>query len=82
MSGDFNSHSHLDWTEETKDLYDHNGAVVRWPVSLAMEQAGFKDSFREMNPDAAKNLGRTWRYGEGTTDRYDRIDYIYYTEIN
>lgn len=79
MSGDFNSHSHLDWTEETKDLYDHNGAVVRWPISLAMEQAGFKDSFREMNPDAAKNLGRTWRYGEETTDRHDRIDYIYYT---
>ena len=53
MGGDFNVHSHLDWTEETRNLYNHGGAVVRWPVSVAMEKAGFKDSFRELNPDAA-----------------------------
>ena len=50
MGGDFNSHSHLDWTEATKDMYNHGGAVVNWTVSKEMEAANFKDSFREVNP--------------------------------
>lgn len=54
MGGDFNIHSHLDWTEATKDLYHHGGAVVNWTVSKTMESAGFKDSFREINPDPVK----------------------------
>lgn len=60
MGGDFNIHSHLDWTEETKDMYNHGGAVVNWTVSKNMEKAGFKDSFREINPDVVENLGTTW----------------------
>ena len=60
MGGDFNVHSHLDWTEATRNLYFHGGAVVDWPVSIAMEEAGFKDSFREMNPNPVANLGVTW----------------------
>lgn len=79
MGGDFNIHSHLDWTEATRYLYHHGGAVVRWPVSLAMEKAGFKDSFREMNPDPVEKPGVTWLSAEdGTESRMDRIDYIYY----
>ena len=39
MGGDFNVHSHLDWTEATRNLYLHGGAVVDWPVSIAMEDA-------------------------------------------
>ena len=31
--------------------------MVDWPVSIAMEEAGFKDSFREMNPNPVANLG-------------------------
>lgn len=79
MSGDFNTHSHLDWTVATRQLYRHGGAVVRWPVSVAMEQAGFKDSFREIYPDAAQHIGTTWRYAGEEPNRSDRIDYIYYT---
>lgn len=41
MGGDFNSHSHLDWTEATKNHYHHGGAVVAWPVSIKMAEAGF-----------------------------------------
>ena len=81
MGGDFNVHSHLDWTEETRNLYNHGGAVVRWPVSVAMEKAGFKDSFREMNPDAAAKLGVTWLTDADSLEtecRADRIDFIYY----
>lgn len=79
MGGDFNIHSHLDWTEATRNLYNHGGAVVHWPVSVAMEQAGFKDSFREMNPSPEEHLGVTWLTDEeGNETRSDRIDYIYY----
>lgn len=83
MGGDFNSHSHLDWTEETKNLFNHGGAVVDWPVSRAMTDAGMIDSFREVNQWPVTNLGVSWLSGHdanGTThfSRQDRIDYIYY----
>ena len=81
IGGDFNSHSHLDWTEATKDMYRHGGAVVNWTVSKMMEKAGFKDSFREINPDPVKHLGISWRYSgdyNEIIDREDRIDFIYY----
>lgn len=82
MGGDFNAHSHLDWTEETKDLYNHGGAVVDWTTSKMMEEHHFIDSFRELHPNPAKDvkeLGPTWNWGEtGWNTRQDRIDYIYY----
>lgn len=81
MGGDFNSHSHLDWTEATKDMYNHGGAVVNWTVSKEMETARFKDSFRELNPDPVANIGTTWLTDADsleTVNRQDRIDFIYY----
>lgn len=78
MGGDFNAHSHLDWTEATKDMYNHGGAVVNWSVSKMMEKSGFKDSFREMHPDPVKELGPTWYWTGDKKDRLDRIDFIYY----
>lgn len=79
MGGDFNAHSHLDWTEATKDLYNHGGAVVGWTVSKEMQKAGFKDSFRELHPDPVKNIGTTWLYdNDEKLTRSDRIDFIYY----
>lgn len=81
MAGDFNDHSHLDWTEATKDLYNHDGRVVPWTVSKVMESYGFKDSFREKHPNPEKNveeLGPTWYWRGKEKSRLDRIDYIYY----
>lgn len=81
MGGDFNSHSHLDWTEATKDMYNHGGAIVNWTVSKEIQAANFKDSFREMNPDPVKNIGTTWLTDADsleTVNRQDRIDFIYY----
>ena len=81
MGGDFNSHSHLDWTEATKDMYNHGGATVGWTVSKEMDAARFKDSFREVNPDPVKNIGTTWLTDADsleTVNRQDRIDFIYY----
>lgn len=80
IGGDFNSFSHLDWTQETKDRHHHGGAVVRWPVSTAVVGAGFTDSFREVHPNPIMHPGTTWLTGsdDKTINRYDRIDYIYY----
>lgn len=85
MTGDFNDHSHLDWTEATKDMYNHGGAVVNWTPSKVMLENGFKDSFREMHPDPSKSveeLGPTWYWTGGKKDRLDRIDFIYYQGKN
>ncbi len=83
LGGDLNSHSHLDWTETTKDTFNHGGAVVNWTVSKALTEAGFTDSYREINPDPLKQLGKTWisgmdKNGEFGYSKEDRIDYIYY----
>jgi hypothetical protein len=83
LGGDLNSHSHLDWTEATKDTFNHGGAVVNWTVSSALTNAGLTDSYREINPDPLKNPGKTWisvRNSEGNLEYtlHDRIDYIYY----
>ncbi len=83
MGGDFNSHSHLDWTPATRDTFFHGGAVVDWPISRAMTDAGFKDAFRQMYPDPLTHPGTTWLSvnidGERKFIRKDRIDYLYYT---
>ena len=75
VGGDFNSGSHLDWTSETASR--HNGYVVPWPVSTAMQKAGFKDSFREIYPDPLGEPGLTWSPIREFPLK-DRIDYIYY----
>lgn len=83
MGGDFNVHSHLDWTEATKNLYHHNGAVVGWTVSKEMQKAGFKDSYRELHSDPVENIGTTWLYdNDDKPTRSDRIDFIYYKGKN
>lgn len=89
IGGDFNEPSHLDWTEQTKYLWDHNGAVVEWEVSKALLENGFRDSYRECNPDVINYPGFTFpsdnpnaeisklSWAPGTDER-DRIDFIYY----
>ena len=76
IGGDFNSGSHLDWIENTRQL--HYDKVVEWPVSKNMQLHGFKDSFREIHPDPLKYPAGTW--GGFLFDNMisDRIDYIYY----
>lgn len=89
LGGDFNEPSHLDWTEQTKDLWDHKGAVVRWDCSVLLQNAGFKDSYRTKYPDpvacpgftyAADNADATMEHLDWVPDAdgRDRIDFIYY----
>lgn len=71
IGGDFNSPSHKDWVENTKDW--HHGLAIEWPVSKVMQDQGFTDSFREINP----NLN--YQEPTMTSKRLTyRIDYIYY----
>ncbi len=78
LAGDFNAPSYLDWQKK-------NGFM--WPVSVAIAQAGLRDSYREAYPDAQKNPGNTWwekrpkviGWNPKEDDPHDRIDYIYVT---
>ena len=74
LTGDFNSASWRDW--QTRPV------PVDWPVSRALEQAGFQDGFRTVHPDVAAFPGLTWTAGrpwpyvpEGET--MDRIDFTW-----
>jgi endonuclease/exonuclease/phosphatase family metal-dependent hydrolase len=89
IAGDFNEPSHLDWTDETKDLFDHRGAVVPWDCSMLLQRAGFVDSFRQKYPNPISHPGFTYpTYNKDvplsklvwapTADDRDRIDYIYF----
>jgi hypothetical protein len=87
LMGDFNEPSHLDWTEKTKDMFDHNGLIMPWYNTDQLENHGFIDAFREQYPDEVANPGFTWpsfaHEKESTSwtplvDERDRIDYIFY----
>lgn len=80
IGGDFNSHSHLDWTERTAHHFGHNGRVVAWPVSQTMAAAGFVDTYRLLHPDPVSNYGTTFmrsQPGDPKSTCYARIDFIY-----
>lgn len=75
LAGDFNSGSHLDWTEENKA--NKYNKVVPFPATLKMEQAGFTDAYRHIWPDPSQQPGNTFSpiFKE---DYNDRIDFIFY----
>lgn len=82
LAGDFNTPSHLDWTEATMAMRPEMAYLVEWPVSLAVEAAGFVDTYRAVYPDPAERLGMTWTYGYPyprlrEDEVIDRIDFIY-----
>uniref|UniRef100_A0A915PJG9 Endonuclease/exonuclease/phosphatase domain-containing protein n=1 Tax=Setaria digitata TaxID=48799 RepID=A0A915PJG9_9BILA len=86
VCGDFNSPSHLDWTNETSFL--HGDWHFQWPATkMLQDEAKMKDSYREVHPEVLKNLGITWSTVEKMTssgwswtipEPQDRIDYIFY----
>lgn len=85
LAGDFNAPSHLDWTSATVGLRRHVRAAVPWPVSGAVEAAGFRDAWREVHPDPLAEPGLTWwaerpptgGYEPGPDTPDDRIDMVY-----
>lgn len=86
--GDFNAPSHRDWTEETDGVRDHV-SPVQWPVSQAVEDAGFVDAYRTIYPDAVEYPGLTWPAARPKAGSYnpalagkpaDRIDMTFVSE--
>jgi hypothetical protein len=79
LTGDFNSPSHLDWTQAVADARADVPFPVQWPVSEAVANAGFKDSFRVVHPDPVAKPGHTWTPGSPEGERvevHDRIDWV------
>jgi Endonuclease/Exonuclease/phosphatase family len=79
LTGDFNSPSHLDWTEAVADARADVPFPVQWPVSKAVANAGFEDSFRVVHPNPVAKPGHTWTPGSPEGERvevHDRIDWV------
>ena len=85
LLGDFNAPSHLDYTAAVAGTRDYVKYPLDWPVSKAVEAAGFIDSWRTVYPDPLKSLGLTWwaarprvdGWNPGPNAPQDRIDFIY-----
>ena len=80
LTGDFNSPSHLDWTPAVDAVREEVRYPVSWPVSAALADAGFRDSYREIHPDPVAVPGFTWT-PPGTLESVpdevnDRIDWV------
>ncbi len=92
LTGDFNEASHLDWTQAAMTAGVHN-AVVPWPASIKVENAGLIDSYREVYPNEVTAPGNTWSpvFGpdylyqggpnDGLLEPQDRIDFVHYAGI-
>ncbi|MDX1991198.1 MAG: endonuclease/exonuclease/phosphatase family protein [bacterium] len=82
LTGDFNAPSHRDWTEASVGQRPHLLYPVEWPVSLAVEAAGFRDTYRTIYPDPVQHPGITWTYGYPhprlrPDEALDRIDLVF-----
>lgn len=75
LAGDFNSMSHLDYTETAREQYGH---VIDWPTSRVITRQGFRDAYRALHPRVDRARDRTWtpRFPE---QQQDRIDFVYDT---
>jgi len=79
LTGDFNSPSHLDWTAAVSAVRPEVPYPVDWPVSQALADAGFIDSYRAVHPDPVAVPGFTWTPGGPEGDPHevhDRIDWV------
>ena len=86
VTGDFNSPAHTDWTDDMVGHRRFMNYAVDWPVSAAMADAGFNDTWRAVFPDPTTHPGLTWwaerppleAYAPGENDAEDRIDYLWF----
>jgi len=78
FTGDFNSPSHHDYTKAYVDARELPYRVP-WPVSRALADVGFRDSYREAHPDPVATPGYTWTPGVPklrVQEVHDRIDWV------
>jgi endonuclease/exonuclease/phosphatase family metal-dependent hydrolase len=85
LTGDFNAPSFRDWTPATVGSRPHVRYPLDWPVSRAVEAAGFRDTYRVAHPDPRAEPGLTWwarrprirEWNPAEDDPADRIDLLY-----
>lgn len=83
LTGDFNSPSHLDWTDATVGAYKQIRYPFEWPASKALEDIGMVDSFRFLHSDPLAEPGITFTPGQpaplavDSDQLLDRIDFVY-----
>jgi endonuclease/exonuclease/phosphatase family metal-dependent hydrolase len=83
LTGDFNAPSPIDWSAAVQAARpDVIRYPVPWPVSIALSEAGLRDSYREAHPDAAAKKGFTWTAGMPhpyvkPRETMDRIDFVW-----
>jgi endonuclease/exonuclease/phosphatase family metal-dependent hydrolase len=82
LTGDFNTPSHLDWTEAMTKVRDQVKMAVEWPVTKALETAGLTDAYRAVHVDPTRRIGITWTPGYPVPrlkpdEVVDRIDLIF-----
>jgi endonuclease/exonuclease/phosphatase family metal-dependent hydrolase len=82
IGGDFNAPSRLDWTDAMVGKRGQIKYALDWPVSKALADAGFRDTYREIHPDPVANPGITWTTGYPVPhllpdEAVDRIDQIH-----
>lgn len=93
IGGDFNEPSYLDWTEETKNLSDHQGLVIPWTVSVMLAANGYIDAYREKYPNPVTHPGFTYPSDNPLmptnkltwapeSDERERIDFIHYAPFD
>jgi exodeoxyribonuclease III len=76
--GDFNEPSAHDWTEAAVAA-DRQPLEVAWPTTRSLEELGFVDAYREVNPDPAEKPAFTWTPTSKPSvrwDHHDRIDFV------
>jgi len=86
VTGDFNAPSYTDWTAATLGQRASVRYPLQWPVSRAMADAGFHDSWRTRWPDPVSHPGLTWwaarppipDYVIADSEPQDRIDYVWF----
>jgi hypothetical protein len=71
FTGDHNEPSHLDYGPETVGTREGIDEPVPWPVSMAITDLGFRDTYREVHPDPLEDPAIS-HFGVK-----DRIDFLY-----
>ena len=77
--GDFNEPSWRDWSERAVAAGRHPLAV-QYPLTRALEDAGFIDALRSVYPDEVEKPAYTWTpttAPDDPSDHHDRIDFVF-----
>ena len=74
IPGDYNTPSHRDWTKEMVGARPQIKYAMPWPVTIALEDAGFVDAYRAIYPDPTTHPGLTWPAWRQKVQGWDPIE--------